>query len=399
MTIPAGGSKTFDSADFAPSDLKRKGWSAKTDYWFDATVAAADATYPSGAQALSADLIHDGEKDKAQHFALTFSGGPGDFSTQAQGTFSTAGGTSIVHDRLVVTTGADSLADDLSVRVTLNWASSPTATKAEASATKADVVPAGSDHKDLRDFAPSDLKMPAWKAGRYWYDVDIPAQDGVDDAITLHGLTKDTAKESWTVVTPFGLDLAKLAYIGQPGQGRWSNEPVKGAVFTLTETTDQTGSTVKPGTAVRTVTTDANGSAHLLDGVIGATGDRWFRLAETKAPASYALPSSGTYWMVHVKGGADQGGRHGLRLQRRGQGAAQGPGRLDRHGRQSARGQHHAADDRRTLRRGPRGRVGRRGHARPAHRRVRGPAPQERIAARQVTHDTVKREAPRIGLT
>lgn len=302
VTIPAGGSRTFDSADFAPSDLKRKGWSAKTDYWFDATVAAADATYPSGAQALSADLIHDGEKDKAQHFALTFSGGPGDFSTQAQGTFSTAGGTSIVHDRLVVTTGADSLADDLSVRVTLNWASSPTATRAEASATKADVVPAGSDHRDLRDFAPSDLKMPAWKAGRYWYDVDIPAQDGVDDAITLHGLTKDTARESWTVVTPFGLNLAKLAYIGQPGQGRWSNEPVKGATFTLTETTDQTGSTVKPGTTVRTVTTDADGSAHLLDGTIAPLEVRWFKLAETKAPSSYKGTGSGTYWMIKATG-------------------------------------------------------------------------------------------------
>ena len=302
VTIPAGGSKTFDSADFVPSDLKRKGWSAKTDYWFDATVAAADATYPSGAQALSADLIHDGEKDKAQHFALTFSGGPGDFSTQAQGTFSTAGGTSIVHDRLVVTTGADSLADDLSVRVTLNWASSPTATRAEASATKADVVPAGSDHKDLRDFAPSDLKMPAWKAGRYWYDVDIPAQDGVDDAITLHGLTKDTARESWTAVTPFGLDLAKLAYIGQPGQGRWSNEPVKGAAFTLTETTDQTGSTAKPGTAVKTVTTDANGSAHLLDGTIAPSEVRWFKLVETKVPASYKDPGKDAYWMIKATG-------------------------------------------------------------------------------------------------
>ena len=302
VTIPAGGSKTFDSADFVPSDLKRKGWSAKTDYWFDATVAAADATYPSGAQALSADLIHDGEKDKAQHFALTFSGGPGDFSTQAQGTFSTAGGTSIVHDRLVVTTGADSLADDLSVRVTLNWASSPTATRAEASATKADVVPAGSDHKDLRDFAPSDLKMPAWKAGRYWYDVDIPAQDGVDDAITLHGLTKDTARESWTVVTPFGLNLAKLAYIGQPGQGRWSNEPVKGATFTLTETTDASGSTVKPGTDVRTVTTDANGSAHLLDGTIAPLEVRWFKLAETKVPASYKDPGKDAYWMIKATG-------------------------------------------------------------------------------------------------
>lgn len=302
VTIPAGGSKTFDSANFTPSDLKRKGWSAKTDYWFDATVAAADTTYPSGAQALSSDLIHDGEKDKAQHFALTFSGGPGDFSTQAQGTFSTAGGTSSVHDRLVVTTGADSLADDLSVRVTLNWASSPTATRAEASATKADVVPAGSDHKDLRDFAPSDLKMTAWKAGRYWYDVDIPAQDGVDDAITLHGLTKDTAKESWTAITPFGLNLAKLAYIGQPGQGHWSNEPVKGATFTLTETTDQTGSTAKPGTAVRTVTTDADGSAHLLDGTIAPLEVRWFKLVETKTPASYKTPGKDTYWMIKATG-------------------------------------------------------------------------------------------------
>lgn len=689
VTIPAGGSRTFDSADFVPSDLRRKCWSASL-YWFDATVAAADATYPSGAQALSADLVHDGKNDTAQKFNLTIDG-LNDFSTQAQGAFSTAGGTSSVHDRLVVTTGADSLADDLSVKVTLNWASSPAATKAEASAAKADVVPAGSDHKDLRDFAPSDLKMTTWKAGRYWYDVEIPAQDGVDDAITLHGLTKDTAKESWivaeptaglttrtdasagltdlsatpvhdtvtaktigypagstfaatltlnyqaadgttakakavtfravingstkspdvtpalfgwktwrighywfdlsavdpngktitvpgandaneqfdvgnhttkatlaittqaakgtasttnadpvhdtvrlsaagaaltvarvhvrlnypkadgttatavkdtgsitvskngsesiaspaftpsdlglgdlwpdntagtyywfdvwvdkadvalsgdtgvmalsgtlshdgkadaaerfrldrqvakatttaagtfgraggmaathdtlhlafpgaktlkatstlhyaadaaavkadaskakavtvaangdvagpsfapsdfgwsswkagrywydldipaqsgydalavdgltdkaeqwTAVVPFALDLAKLAYIGQPEQGRWSNEPVKGAVFTLTEAADASGSTAKPGTSPRTVTTDANGAAHLLDGVIGATGDRWFRLAETKAPASYTLPSADTYWMVRVSGGADK---------------------------------------------------------------------------------------------
>ena len=682
VTIPAGGSKTFDSADFVPSDLRRKCWSAGL-YWFDASVAAADATYPSGAQALSADLVHDGKNDTAQKFNLTMDGLNG-FTTQAQGT-------STVHDRLVVTTGADSLADDLSVKVTLNWASSPTATRAEASATKADVVPAGSDHKDLKDFAPSDLKMTAWKAGRYWYDVVIPAQDGVDDAITLHGLTKDTARESWTVaeptaglttktdapagltdlsatpvhdtvtakttgypagstfaatltlnyqaangttakakpvafkvavngstkspdvapsafgwktwkvghywfdlsavdpndktitvpgandaneqfdvgnhtikatlaittqadkgtasttnadpvhdtirlsatgaaltvarvhvrlnypkadgttatavkdteavtvpangvksvassaftpsdlglgdlwpdntagtyywfdvwvdkadvalsgdtgvmalsgslshegrtdaaeqfrldrqagkatttaagtfgraggtaathdtlhlafpgaktlnatstlryaasdtavkadaskakavtvaangdvagpsftpsdfgwsswkagrywydldipaqagynalsvdgltdkaeqwtaVVPYTLDLAKLAYIGRPGQGRWSNEPVKDATFTLTETTDQTGSTAKPGAASKTVTTDANGSAHLLDGAIGATGDRWFKLVETKAPASYEEPGAGTYWMVHVKGGADK---------------------------------------------------------------------------------------------
>ena len=299
VTIPAGRSRTFDSADFAPSDLKRGTW-GNTGYWFDATVSAADVTYPSGAQALSADLVHDGRNDKAQSFNLTWSKGGKDFATKAQETFSTAGGTSSVHDRLNVVI-SEALVNDLSVKVTLNWASSPTATKAEASATKTDTVPAGSAYKDLPGFAPSDLRMTTWKAGRYWYDVLIPVQEGVGEDIPLDGLD-DADQESWTVVTPFGLNLAKLAYIGQPGQGRWSNEPVKGATFTLTEATDQTGSTAKPGTAVRTVTTDANGSAHLLDGTIAPLEVRWFKLAETKAPSSYKGTSSGTYWMIKATG-------------------------------------------------------------------------------------------------
>gem|GEM_PF-2828125 len=88
-------------------------------------------TYPSGAQALSADLVHDGRNDKAQSFNLTWSKGGKDFATKAQETFSTAGGTSSVHDRLNVV-NSEALVNDLSVKVTLNWASSPTATKAEA---------------------------------------------------------------------------------------------------------------------------------------------------------------------------------------------------------------------------------------------------------------------------
>ena len=302
VTILAGGSKTFDSADFAPSDLKRGTW-GNTGYWFDATVSAADVTYPSGAQALSADLVHDGRNDKAQSFNLTWSKGGKDFATKAQETFSTAGGTSSVHDRLNVV-NSEALVNDLSVKVTLNWASSPTATKAEASATKTDTVPAGSAYKDLPGFAPSDLRMTTWKAGRYWYDVLIPVQEGVGEDIPLDGLD-DADQESWTAVTPFGLNLAKLAYIGQPGQGHWSNEPVKGAVFTLTETTDQSGSAVKPGTTVRTVTTDANGAAHLLDDTIAPLEVRWFKLVETKAPSSYKGTGSGTYWMIKATGTPD----------------------------------------------------------------------------------------------
>ena len=302
VTIPAGGSKTFDSADFAPSDLKRGTW-GDTGYWFDATVSAADVTYPSGAQALSADLVHDGRNDKAQSFNLTWGKGGKNFDTKAQETFSTAGGTSSVHDRLNVIY-SEALVNDLSVKVTLNWASSPTATKAEASAAKTDTVPAGSAYKDLPGFAPSDLRMTTWKAGRYWYDVLIPVQEGVGEDIPLDGLD-DADQESWTAVTPFGLNLAKLAYIGQPGQGRWSNEPVKGAVFTLTETADASGSTAKPGTSPRTVTTDANGSAHLLDGTIAPLEVRWFKLVETKAPSSYKGTGSGTYWMIKATGTPD----------------------------------------------------------------------------------------------
>lgn len=299
VTIPAGGSKTFDSADFAPSDLKRGTW-GNTGYWFDATVAAADVTYPFGAQALTADLVHDGRNDKAQSFNLTWHKGGKDFNTKAQETFSTAGRASLVRDRLNVV-NSEALVNDLSVKVTLNWASSPTATKAEASATKTDTVPAGSAYKDLPGFAPSDLRMTTWKAGRYWYDVLIPVQEGVGEDIPLDGLD-DADQESWTAVTPFGPNLTKLAYIGQPGQGHWSNEPVKGAVFTLTETTDQTGSTAKPGTAVRTVTTDADGSAHLLDGTIAPLEVRWFKLVETKTPASYKTPGKDTYWMIKATG-------------------------------------------------------------------------------------------------
>lgn len=302
VTIPAGGSKTFDSADFVPSDLGRKCWSRGT-YWFNANVSASDATYPSGAKALTADLVHDGKNDAAQSFTIRLDEKGKDFSTQAQNTFSTAGGTSATHDRLILTTDPDSVAEDLSVKVTLNWNASATGTTATKTSTKSDVFTAGSAYKDLKDFTPGDLGMAnGWLAGRYWYDVTIPAQDGVDDTIVLDGLKKDAAKESWTTKAPFGLDLAKLAYIGQPGQGRWSDEPVKGATFTLTETTGRDGATAKPGATPKTVTTDANGSAHLLDGTVLPSEVRWFKLVETKAPSAYEAPAAGSYWMIKATG-------------------------------------------------------------------------------------------------
>ena len=155
-------------------------------------------------------------------------------------------------------------------------------------------------------------------------------------------------------------------------------------MFTLTETTDASGSTAKPGTSPKTVTTDANGAAHLLDGVIGATGDRWFKLVETKAPASYALPSAGTYWMVRVSGGADKaavtvyGSNAEAKTLLKGlDGSTVTVGdRLEGNIMPPMTGGRY--DVARA------GALAGAGHARPAHRRVRVPAAQEHVAARQV---------------
>lgn len=304
VTVPANGVKSVDSPAFTPADLGLGGlWAdnakASDHYWFNVWVDKADVALSgdTGVMALSGSLSHEGRTDAAEQFRLDRQTSKA--TTTAAGTFARAGGTAATHDTLHL---AFPGARTLKVTSTLRYAADAAAVKADASKAKTVTVAANGDVAGP-SFTPSDFGWSSWKAGRYWYDLDIPAQFGYN-ALAVDGLT-DKA-EQWTAVVPFTLDLAKLAYIGQPGQGRWSNEPVKGAVFTLAETTDASGSTAKPGASPRTVTTDANGAAHLLDGVIGATGDRWFRLAETKAPASYEEPGSGTYWMVHVKGGADK---------------------------------------------------------------------------------------------
>lgn len=304
VAVPANGVKSVDSPSFTPADLGLGGlWAdnakASDHYWFDVWVDKADVALSgdTGVMELSGALSHEGKADAAERFRLDRQTGKA--TTTAAGTFVQAGGTTATHDTLHL---AFPGAKTLKATSTLHYAASDTAVKADASKAKTATVAANGDVAGPT-FTPSDFGWSSWKAGRYWYDLDVPAQSGYD-ALAVDGLT-DKA-EQWTAVVPFTFDLAKLAYIGQPGQGRWSNEPVKGAVFTLTETTDASGSTAKPGASPRTVTTDANGAAHLLDGVIGATGDRWFRLAETKAPASYTLPSADTYWMVRVSGGADK---------------------------------------------------------------------------------------------
>ena len=301
VKVPANGTGTVDSPEFTPADLGMNGlWADNTGaddhYWFDVWVDKADVTLAgdTGILRLTGDLTHEGSNDDAERFRLDRKTGRA--STRAADTFDRAGGANPVHDTLLLDYPD---ARTLTVKSTLHYAADDTAVKADSSKSRTVTVTVGGSVAGP-EFTPADLGLgwKTWKAGKYWYDLDIPAQAGYDGT-HVDGLT-DKA-EQWTAVVPFTLDLAKRAVTA----GGWSKEPVKGATFTLTETTDGTGSTVKPGTKPWSVSTDANGSARLLDDTIGATGERWFRLAETGTPDRYEKPAAGSYWMIHVTGGRD----------------------------------------------------------------------------------------------
>lgn len=303
VTVPKDGAKTIASPDFTPADLGLGDlWAdnaaASDRYWFDAWVDKADVTLSgdTGILELTGTLSHDGKADKAEQFRLDKQTGKA--TTTAADTFAQPGGTGRVHDTLHLSFPG---VKTLNVTNTLSYAADATAVKADASKAKSATVTANGDQAGP-EFAPSDFGWKTWKAGRYWYDLTIPAQSGYGD-LTVSGLA-DKA-EQWTAANTFRLDLAKRAYIGKPGEGSWSNEPVKGATFTVTETTDQTGATPVAGAKAATVTTDANGSTRLVEGSIGATGTRWFKVVETAAPASYEKPGPGSYWMVIVTGSPD----------------------------------------------------------------------------------------------
>ena len=305
VTVPAGGSKTVSSPEFTPADLGMKnGWqanlSADDHYWFDVGIDPADVTDDGGnAVTLASTPSHDGRTDENERFVILYT--ESSYSTKAADTFARSGGAGRVHDD--ITLDFDEVST-LNVTSTLNYAADVNATKADSSKAKAVTLDAKGTSAGP-GFAPSDFGWKAWKAGRYWYDLTIPAQTGNPTQHTVSGLAPQQSAERWTAANTYLLDLAKRAYIGQPGSGRWDNEPVKGAAFTVTETTDQTGDTAVAGATPRTVTTDANGSARLVEGTIGATGTRWFKVVETATPDSYGKPGTGTYWMVKVTGTAD----------------------------------------------------------------------------------------------
>lgn len=100
--------------------------------------------------------------------------------------------------------------------------------------------------------------------------------------------------------TVWRLNVTKLAHSGN-ANGQWHDDkPAAGAVLHLQETTDQTGGTLKPGTADSRITLDQNGRGTFADQTIGVNETRWYRVWESQAPQPMSIPTGNAYWVVKV---------------------------------------------------------------------------------------------------
>jgi len=296
ITVPKQGTVQLRSPAFTPDDLGMSVW-RPGDYWFDVSVSdlvvfQAETTTKT---TITKRLTLDGSSDADEQFHMD----PwiGTASTTASNTFAQSGGKQVVHDDILME--YEDGPDTIDIVSTLHWSTDPKATSADSSQSKRGTVTATGSSPGP-DFTPSDFGWSQWKAGKYWYDLTIPAQGDFQE-LTVEGALD--GQESWIAKNPFTINLRKVAYLGKPGSGAWTNQPVPNASLTLQEMADGTFKTVKPDSEPISLNTDENGDALAPDMTIGSGETRWYRLSEAAAPDGY-LRAEG-YWLIEATGTED----------------------------------------------------------------------------------------------
>ena len=116
-------------------------------------------------------------------------------STTAQATFPTAGGTEAVHDQIRTVAENSSIRENINGEVILNWDSPEGGAK---SVSKKVALPNHGTTKSP-EFTPADFGWETWPSGQFWYDLRVPKQSKMKDAVD----TPDRVPaETWKVATP-----------------------------------------------------------------------------------------------------------------------------------------------------------------------------------------------------
>lgn len=122
---------------------------------------------------------------------------PLDVSTVATNTFDHAGDTRPVHDTINLS-GYGDRQETITGKIILNWDGNPADETVDQKVEKSFTTPL-QPTVNSPDFLPSDFGWEKWKAGRYWFDVQIPKQGHMREAVD----TDDREPtETWVVDAP-----------------------------------------------------------------------------------------------------------------------------------------------------------------------------------------------------
>ncbi|WP_165776686.1 hypothetical protein [Bifidobacterium simiarum] len=210
---------SMDTRLFTPADLKQKTWATGVTYWFDTKVYVQTGNrYPTVSATLS------GAKETSEQFQL-WRQGTASFSTVAQGIPSPllSGGSQKVKDQIRVTC-TEGVPANTTFTGTITFNAPNGKSKAQAVTMKC-----GTNNYS-REFAPSDVGMATWAAGKYWFDLTVPKQKYVERATTFVG--KTDANESWTLRAP-KVTVATRAV--DPFDTAGGTAPVKDLIWTTCE--------------------------------------------------------------------------------------------------------------------------------------------------------------------
>lgn len=168
-------------------------------------------------------------------------------STDKIGPFSVAGSTSAVADRINTSRGASSISENLSATVTLNWGG----VEGNGTSRSKNVTISNAGSTNSPSFTPADFGWTSWPSGKFWFDVSVPKQGKMKNAVS-HGGANDP-RESWSATTT---PPRKILTSGPNADELADDEVLASGMFYNAEITARTNGYASSMTITDTIDTD-----------------------------------------------------------------------------------------------------------------------------------------------
>lgn len=116
-------------------------------------------------------------------------------STDAVGAFPSAGTNGVVSDRINASRNGSNIGENVTASVTLNWGG----VEGNGRGVTKDVSIANEGITASPEFGPGDFGWSSWPSGRFWFDVNVPQQGKMKNAVSHAGV--NDSRENWAAAT------------------------------------------------------------------------------------------------------------------------------------------------------------------------------------------------------